>query len=247
MIYPTIAAIGLVLAAGICTAGESIQLKDENDRINYSLGYQIGGDLKRQQVEINRELLMQGIRDAVSDTDPVLDPAEMHRIFVELKRRVIARQVQEREATEQENLQAGDAFMIENAKREGVISLPSGLQYRVIEAGSGRQPGPTDTVTVNYRGTLVDGTEFDSSYSRKQPATLRVDRVIEGWREALRLMRKGAKWELFIPPRLAYGQRGAGKIPPYSTLIFEVVLLDIAGPDAADRDTSDADAAAGHD
>jgi len=241
MRYPGIAALGLAVAGSICGAGETPQLGNENERINYSLGYQIGGDLKRQQVEVNGEILLRGIRDATDDAEPLLAPAEMQRTLVDLKRKVVAQQAREREAEQMKNLQAGEAFLAENAQRDGVTSLPSGLQYRVIEAGSGKRPGATDTVTVNYRGTLIDGTEFDSSYSRNQPATFRADRVIEGWREALQLMRKGAKWELFIPPRLAYGQRGAGKIQPNSTLIFEVELIDIAG----DVDTGSGTAATG--
>ena len=128
----------------------------------------------------------------------------------------------------QDNLARGKAFLEENAKKEGVKTLPSGLQYRVIQEGSGATPGATDTVTVNYRGTLIDGTEFDSSYSRGKPATFRADRVIRGWTEALQMMKEGAKWELFIPPDLAYGERGAGgKIGPNSTLVFEVELVSV--------------------
>jgi FKBP-type peptidyl-prolyl cis-trans isomerase len=157
----------------------------------------------------------------------LLGQDEMNKTLIELKRKVVALQAQERAAARQKNLQAGEEFLAENAKRDGVVSLPSGLQYRVLEPGSGRQPAATDTVTVHYRGTLIDGTEFDSSYSRNKPATFRADRVIEGWREALQLMPEGAKWELFIPARLGYGERGAGKIQPDSTLIFEVQLIKV--------------------
>jgi FKBP-type peptidyl-prolyl cis-trans isomerase len=157
----------------------------------------------------------------------LLDEAERNRTLIELKRKVIALQAQERAAALQKNLQAGDEFLATNAKRDGVVSLPSGLQYRVLEPGSGKQPAATDTVTVHYRGTLIDGTEFDSSYSRNKPATFRADRVIDGWREALQLMQEGAKWELFIPAKLGYGEKGAGKIQPNSTLIFEVQLIKV--------------------
>jgi len=228
MKYPMTALLMAMLACGPSNAEETAALSDPNERINYSLGYQIGGDLKRQRVEINREALLQGIEDAVNAADPRLSREEMQTMLVELKRQVVAAQQEERAAREKQNLEAGEAFLAENAKRDGVISLPSGLQYRVLETGSGRKPGATDTVTVHYRGTLIDGTEFDSSYSRKQPATFRADRVIDGWREALQLMQEGAKWELFIPARLAYGKRGSGKIPPFSTLVFEVELLSVA-------------------
>jgi FKBP-type peptidyl-prolyl cis-trans isomerase len=227
MKYATIGVISLAMAGGVCTAAERTVLADENERINYSLGYQIGGDLKHQHVEVNGDILLRGIQDAMNDAEPLLDDDEMHQTLVELKRKVVALQAQERAAAQQENLQAGEAFLAENAKRDGVVSLPSGLQYRVLEPGSGKQPAATDTVTVHYRGTLIDGTEFDSSYSRNKPATFRADRVIPGWQEALQLMQEGAKWELFIPAKLGYGERGAGKIQPNSTLIFEVQLLEV--------------------
>jgi len=228
MKYPVIAVLITLLASGPCTAEENAALSDPNERINYSLGYQIGGDLKRQRVEVNREALLQGIEDAVNAAEPRMSRQEMQTTLVELKRKVVAVQKEERAAREKQNLEAGEAFLAGNAKQDGVVTLPSGLQYRVLETGSGRKPKATDTVTVHYRGTLIDGTEFDSSYSRKQPATFRADRVIDGWREALSLMQEGSKWELFIPARLAYGKRGSGKIPPFSTLVFEVELLSVA-------------------
>jgi FKBP-type peptidyl-prolyl cis-trans isomerase FklB len=228
MKYPVIAVLITLMASGPCTAGENAALSDPNERINYSLGYQIGGDLKRQRVEVNREALLQGIEDAVNAAEPRMSRQEMQATLVELKRKVVAVQKEERAAGEKQNLEAGEAFLAGNAKQDGVVTLPSGLQYRVLETGSGRKPKATDTVTVHYRGTLIDGTEFDSSYSRKQPATFRADRVIDGWREALSLMQEGSKWELFIPARLAYGKRGSGKIPPFSTLVFEVELLSVA-------------------
>jgi FKBP-type peptidyl-prolyl cis-trans isomerase FklB len=226
--------ICLVMTSIAVQADDKPGLEEENQRINYSLGYQIGGDLKRQRVAVDSEALLRGIEDAVNETEPLLSRQEMQAMLIELKRKVVAQQREERAAAEQKNREAGDAFLAANAKKDGVISLPSGLQYRVVEAGSGRQPAAEDTVTVHYRGTLIDGTEFDSSYSRNQPATLRLDRVVTGWREALPLMREGAKWELFLPAKLAYGARGAGKIPPNSTLIFEVELISVAGDDVQD-------------
>jgi len=227
MKYTTLAVIGLVVAGSVCTAAEKTELADENDRINYSLGYQIGGDLKRQQVEVKGDILLRGIEDAMTDAGPLLGQDEMHKTLVDLKRKVVALQAQERAAAQQKNRQAGEEFLAANAKRDGVVSLPSGLQYLVLEPGSGKQPAATDTVTVHYRGTLIDGTEFDSSYSRNKPATFRADRVIDGWREALQLMQEGAKWELYIPAPLAYGDRAVGKIPPNSTLVFEVQLIAV--------------------
>jgi FKBP-type peptidyl-prolyl cis-trans isomerase FklB len=220
MKFLTIAAIGLAAASGVCTAGDSLQINDENDRINYSLGYQIGGDMKRQQVDVNGEILLRGIEDAMTGAEPLLSEGEMQKTLIELKRKVVALQAQERAAAQQKNLQAGEDFLAENAKRDGVISLPSGLQYRVLEPGTGKQPAATDTVTVHYRGTLIDGTEFDSSYSRNKPATFRADRVIDGWREALQLMQEGAKWSCSYPPvwptATAAPARSSPAVPWYS-------------------------------
>jgi len=222
------AVIGMTLISVGVQAGDKIELEDDNALINYSLGYQIGGDLKRQQVEVNRKALLQGIEDAVAGSEPAMSKAAMRSALVALKRKVMAQQHAIQAAAAKKNLADGEAFLAENAKKDGVVSLPDGLQYRVIEPGKGAQPKADDTVTVHYRGTLIDGTEFDSSYSRKQPASFRADRVIPGWREALPLMKEGAKWELFIPARLAYGERSTGRIPPNSTLIFKVDLISIA-------------------
>lgn len=144
------------------------------------------------------------------------------------KRRIVASHGRERMAKAQKNRQEGQAFLHENSKRDGVVTLPSGLQYRVIQDGVGASPGPADSVTVHYRGTLIDGTEFDSSYSRQQAVTFQINGVILGWYEGLQLMREGSKWELFVPSDLAYGIQGSGPtIGPNSTLIFEVELLAV--------------------
>ena len=235
MKHTIIAVICLTMTSFVVQAGDKSELKDENELINYSLGYQIGGDLKRQQVEVDRETLLRGIEDAVSGTEPVMSQDEMHAILIELKRKVVTQQREEQAAAARKDLDAGRAFLAVNAKKDGVVSLSSGLQYRVTEKGTGKQPKPEDTVTVHYRGTLIDGTEFDSSYSRNKPATFHADRVVAGWREALLMMKEGAKWELFLPADLAYGPRGAGKIPPNSALIFEVELISIVEGDGAGK------------
>ena len=159
-----------------------------------------------------------------------MTPEEMNRTLVELKRKVTAAQQEEQKRAAEKNLAEGKKFLQENAMKEGVVALSSGLQYQVIEEGVGESPKKTDSVTVQYKykGTLIDGTEFDSSYKRGKPATFRVDGVIAGWTEALQLMKPGAKWKLFIPSNLAHGERGSGaKIPPNSTLVFEVELLKV--------------------
>ena len=216
--------LSVILMSSLCLAGEKLDLKDEKAKINYSVGYQIGDDFKRQGVEINPEALVKGIQDALSGEKGLMTPQERRNTLVNLQRQVAAQQEQDKPKQAQEYRGEGREFLVENAKKEGVKTTDSGLQYKVIREGAGRRPGATDTVTVHYRGTLIDGTEFDSSYRKGKPASFRVDRVIPGWTEALQLMREGAKWQLFIPPDLAYGERGtlADK-----TLIFDVELISV--------------------
>jgi FKBP-type peptidyl-prolyl cis-trans isomerase FklB len=228
MKYLMLTALVVILFFNIGYAVETPKIEDEKDRVNYSLGYQIGGDLKRQGVELQSELVVKGIQDAISGTNPMMTPQEMRTALIDLKKRI---EKTEREKLLQDsvkNLAEGEAFLSENTKKEGIQVLPSGLQYRVVREGYGASPKATDTVTVNYRGTHIDGTEFDSSFKRNNPASFRVNRVISGWTEALQLMKEGAKWELFIPAKLAYGERGAGNgIPPNIALIFEVELISV--------------------
>lgn len=228
MRFTLIAFSSLVLVSTVCAAGDKLELKTENDKVNYSVGYQIGGDFKRQQVELKPDAMVKGIEDALSGAEPFMTPEEMRTTLIDLKKRIVEAQKQEAKNAAAVNLAAAEAFLADNANKEGVKKLDSGLQYRVITPGSGATPTATDTVTVNYRGTLSDGSEFDSSYSRGKPVTLGVNRVITGWTEALQLMQEGDKWQLFIPPKLAYGERGVGaKIPPNSLLIFEVELVSV--------------------
>lgn len=222
------AVLVVMFLAGICRAGDAPALVGENEKISYSIGYQIGGDFKRQGVELAPDLLVRGIRDAADGADPGIPPQEMRKILVELKRKVEADERKRRREKAEKHRAEGEAFLAANGKKEGVVTLPSGLQYKVLAAGTGKSPGPADNVTVHYRGTLVDGTEFDSSMKRNEPATFGVDRVIAGWKEALPMMKEGAKWRLFVPPKLGYGKQGAGsRIPPDSTLIFEIELIAV--------------------
>jgi FKBP-type peptidyl-prolyl cis-trans isomerase FklB len=228
MKYIATAFFSLLVLGTPARAQETAQVQDETDRVNYSLGYQIGGDFKRQGVEIRPELVVKGIQDALSEAEPMITQEEMDKALVDLKRKIVADEQAAQKKASDENLAAGRAFLEENSKKEGVKTLPSGLQYRVIKEGTGAIPSATDTVTVHYRGTLIDGTEFDSSYSREEPATFQANRVIDGWKEALQLMKAGGKWQLFIPAELAYGARSVGdKIKSNSTLIFEVELLSV--------------------
>jgi len=227
MLYRALIAIPtLGLACGMCLAEEQPTLTEEEDIINYTIGYRLGRDYKHQGVELRQDILLKGFEDALAGTGPRVAPEEMRSSLRRLKQRVAA----ERAASLQENLETAEAFLTENAAKDGVMVLPSGLQYKVLEKGpdTGSKPQQTDKVTVQYRGTLIDGTEFDSSYRRGQPATLAVNGVIAGWTEALQMMQVGDKWQLFIPPKLGYGERGSGsKIPPNSALIFDVELISI--------------------
>ena len=224
-----VAITALALVGELCFADERT-LTDEEDIINYTIGYRLGGDFKRQDVKLRQEILIKGLEDAISGSGPQITPEEMRTALLHLQQRVATERAARVQQQAQANLQAAEAFLAENASTKDVHVLPSGLQYKVLEAGNGSdtKPQKTDKVTVQYRGTLIDGTEFDSSYSRNQPATFAVDGVIPGWTEALQMMRAGDKWQLFIPPKLGYGARGtAGKIPPNSALIFEVELIGI--------------------
>lgn len=217
-----------ILLTGICWAEDAVNLEDENDRISYSVGYQVGGDFKNQGLEMNPQAFLKGIEDAMSEHQSLLTAKEMRATLIELKKKVVTDQAKQAQLTAEKNLEEGKAFLKENSNKEGVITLPSGMQYQIIKAGEGEPPKPNDTVTVHYRGMLIDGTEFDSSYHRQEPATFQADRVIKGWQEALQLMKPGAKYKLFIPPELAYGKLGGGsKIGPNSTLMFEVELLSV--------------------
>ena len=221
--------ISTIFFLGVGFAADQPEVKEEKDRISYSVGHQVGGDFKRQGVELNPDLFVKGVRDAMSGAKPLMTQQEMNKTLVDLKKKIVAEGQRQKKEAAGKNLQEGKAFLAENARKKDVRTLPSGLQYQVIEKGTGASPKKTDSVTVDYKGTLIDGTEFDSSYKRGKPATFRVDGVIAGWTEALQLMKPGAKWRLFIPPDLAYGERGAGsRLGPHSALIFEVELISVA-------------------
>jgi FKBP-type peptidyl-prolyl cis-trans isomerase FklB len=220
-LLPLVGLVGLLAQPAL--AAEQPKLQSEKQQSSYSVGYQVGGDFKRQGLEIDAESMVQGVQDALAGTEPALPQEEMRKILVELKSKIVAAQAAKQKEAAEKNLAAGKAFLAENAKRKEVKTLPSGLQYEILTPGKGDSPKATDTVTLHYRGTLIDGTEFDSSYRRGKPMTIGLDRVIKGWTEGVQLMQPGAKYKLFIPPDLGYGERGAGEsIPPNSTLVFEV-------------------------
>lgn len=220
--------ISIVLFAGYVHAGEDLVLKDQKDKLSYSIGMNIGNNFKKQSIDVNTDALIQGIKDALSGGKTLMTEQEVNETLMNFQKEMVAKQMAHQKELAEKNKKEGEAFLAENMKKEGVKTLPSGLQYKVIKEGDGKTPKITDTVTINYRGTLIDGTEFDSSYTRGQPATFPVKGVIAGFTEALQLMKVGSKWQLFIPSNLAYGERGAGDdIGPNATLIFEIELVSI--------------------
>jgi FKBP-type peptidyl-prolyl cis-trans isomerase FklB len=215
-----------LLALPLFGQDKSTQLKDQKDKVSYSIGLQIGFNLGRQKVDISPDMLAAGIKDALAGK-PQLNPDQIKEVMTTFEKDM----EQKQKELGDKNKAEGTKFLEENKKKEGVKTTASGLQYKVLKEGTGPQAKKTDTVTVNYRGTLISGTEFDSSYKRGQPATFPVSGVIPGWTEALQLMKVGSKYQLFVPSNLAYGERAVGPdIGANSTLIFEVELLD-AKPD----------------
>ena len=228
MKYMVMIVLATALLISPVHAGDKPEIKEEKDKISYSIGFQVGSDFKRQGVELDPEMLTKGVQDALTEAEPAMTREDMSSTLADLRKKVMAAQQEEMKKAGEKNLAEGKAFLAENGKKDGVKTTESGLQYKVMNEGEGDPPKATDTVTVNYRGTLIDGTEFDSSYKRGQPATFQLNRVIKGWTEGLQLMKPGAKYQLFIPPELAYGERGAGQvIGPNSTLIFEVELISV--------------------
>jgi len=209
---------------------QSSTLTTDKDRGSYALGMNIGQSVKKDALDVDPNLVSQGLKDALSGSKTLMTDAEAQEAFGKLRAGLIARRQAEMQHAGEANKKAGDDFLAANKSKEGVVTLPSGLQYKILKAGTGPKPAASDTVVCNYRGTLTDGTEFDSSYKRGQPETFAVNQVIKGWTEALQLMPVGSKWQVVIPPDLAYGANGAGGvIGPNATLVFDVELLEIKG------------------
>ena len=222
------AVLSIFLLFGVCLADENPAPKDQREKESYSLGFQFGKSMKAQGVDIDLDIYTSAIRDALSGHKPRMTPNEIRATIQGLQQRLALARHETEKILAEKNLAEGKAFLEENGKKQGVKTLPSGLQYKIISQGSGKTPKKEDTVTVQYRGTLIDGKEFDSSIARGQPASFKVNGVIPGWTEALQLMKEGAKWQLFIPPDLAYGERGMPpRIPSQSTLVFEIELISV--------------------
>jgi len=218
----------LLLLPSNLLADEEKALETQQEKESYSIGYQVGLSMMRDGVNVDSEVLMQGLQDAIAGKDGLLSMEEMQNLIVERREKLKKDQMQKLLEIRAQNAEEAANFLEENGQKQGVKTTESGLQYLVISEGEGDSPQPGDMVTVHYRGTFVDGAEFDSSYSRGEPQTFQTDGVIRGWTEALQMMKVGSKWQIFVPPILAYHQRGLGqKIPPNKLLIFEIELLAI--------------------
>ena len=218
-----------------------VTLTTDKDKTSYAIGADLGTKLKTAEIDVDPAILSRAVKDVLSGSKTAMTDDEIRAKLMDLSKGLQAKQqeAQKKQAEAnkvvgEKNRKDGDAFLAQNKTKEGVVALPSGLQYKILKAGDGPKPTTADTVTCNYRGTLLDGKEFDSSYKRGQPASFPVGGVIKGWTEALQLMPVGSKWQLFIPADLAYGDRQAGPdITPGSTLVFEVELLSIQDKNAA--------------
>jgi FKBP-type peptidyl-prolyl cis-trans isomerase len=197
------------------------------DKLSYAIGADLARGLRSQRVDVNVDVLVGALRDALAGKKLVMTQEEVTATLKRFENEQKQDYEHAKAMLSGKNKEAGDAFFAENLKKEGVVTLPSGLQYKILKQGHGKKPALEDVVVCNYRGTLLDGTEFDSSYKRNQPATIPVKKLIKGWSEALQLMSAGSKWRLFIPPQLAYGERVVAGIAPNATLVFEVELISI--------------------
>ncbi|MBK1833054.1 FKBP-type peptidyl-prolyl cis-trans isomerase [Roseibacillus ishigakijimensis] len=222
---------GLLLASFSPLAlAEEVKLETDQQKASYLIGRNIGESIKADGLELDLDLLHAGLKEVAAGTESKVSDEEAQAVMMKFQQEMQAKAMAKQEAAAAENIEAGEKFLSENKKREEVTETESGLQYEVLTAGEGKKPAASDTVSVHYHGTLLDGTVFDSSVERGQPAEFPVGGVIQGWVEALQLMPVGSKWKLYIPSDLAYGNRGSGpNIGPGETLVFEVELLDIKG------------------
>ncbi len=204
-------------------------LTTQKDKVSYAIGLNIGKGLHRDSIDVDPKLIERGLQDGLANGKVLMTDEQVQSTMTELQAQVRQKMEAQRKQAEETNKKEGDAFLAANKTKPGVVALPSGLQYKIVKAGTGPKPVATDSVVCNYRGTLIDGKEFDSSEKHGGPATFPVNGVIKGWTEALQLMPVGSKWQLFVPPDLAYGARGAGAdIGPNETLVFDVELVSIA-------------------
>jgi FKBP-type peptidyl-prolyl cis-trans isomerase len=223
------------LAFGLLAHSASAQdapstLKTQKEKLSYAIGMEMGKGVTAQGLDVDPALVSQGLKDAISGGKSLMTDAELKTVIGALQDDIKQKQMQAMEAASAENKKQGEAYLAENGKKAGVVTLPSGLQYKIISAGQGRKPAEADTVMCNYKGTFPDGTEFDSSAEAGKPVPFEIKSVIPGFKEALQLMPVGSKWQIVVPPSLGYGERGAGGvIGPNTTLIFDVELVSIQG------------------
>ena len=218
----------MMLLPVFAAAQEAPALKTEKDKLSYALGMDLGTQFKARSVDIDVDLFARALKEALAGGKTLMTDADAKTIIAELQKAMLVKQAAEVKVVGEKNMKEGDAFLAANKAKPGVVALPSGLQYKILIAGAGSKPTLDSSVVCQYRGTLINGTEFDSSYSRKEPATFPVKGVIRGWTEVLQLMPAGSKWQVFIPPHLAYAERGSGAlIGPNATLIFEIELVAI--------------------
>ena len=218
----------MMLTVSGCNQGKTAINTDEK-KISYGIGLDLGRKAKQDGFVVDPEALASGVRDGLSGAKGQVADEEIEKAMMAKQKELMAKKEEASKASQATNGKAGEEFLAANAKKDGVKTTASGLQYKVVKAGpaTGKKPAATSNVTVNYRGTLLDGTEFDSSYKRNEPATFPLNRVIPGWTEGVQLMTEGSTYEFYIPAKLAYGEQGAGPIGPNSTLIFQVELLKV--------------------
>ena len=218
--------LGFMLLMAQVGCEEKQVLKTEQDKVNYGIGVSVGRNFKQQGMEIDVDMVIKGLKDELTGKKLLLSDEEIRKTMTAYQQDLRRKQMQEKKMAALDNKKEGDAFLAENKKKDGVVTLPSGLQYKILKAGDGQKPTADSTVEVKYRGALINGKEFDSSGSETR--TFKLAQVIPGWREALQLMPVGSKWQLVVPPELSYGERGIGQvIMPNSTLIFEVELVSL--------------------
>lgn len=231
-IASVLCALALVLGSNVFCGEPAVapaeEFKSQKEKVSYTIGLNIGKNLKEIAESVDIGILTQAIKDELAGVKPKMSEEEMQKTMLGFQQEMQTKQAAKAKKDSEENVKKGEAYLADNAKKEGVKTTASGLQYKVLKEGEGASPKATDTVVVHYKGTLTDGKQFDSSYDRKQPAEFPVNQVIPGWTEALQLMKPGAKFQLWIPSKLGYGERGAGdRIGPNETLVFEVELIEI--------------------